>query len=411
VRTAVAYPGAARGRTGLTIAMFSLIIFSLVMMSTMNHNYMESALGDEANAGWDVRADAITSEPPADFSALLEAQGVDTGQFAALGLVTNPSEYSSNLRLSGADEWKTWPVQGVDRNFLEYSGLLFSQRAEGYASDSDIVQALLDEPNVAVIDANAVPGEGDIGRDKRLLELTGLKASDETFEPITVELQSSIDGHPYAVTIIGIIDSQIGSLSGMFASQETVDAVYPAPVKASWYVAIEDSAKSDQVAKEIESALLQSGVQVSSIRDELRDMQRQEGGFLMIIQGFMGLGLFVGVAAVGVIAFRSVVERRQQIGVLRALGFQRELVSLSFMIETLFVVGLGVLTGTGLGLRLAQNLVQDPDQGFSQDVSFIIPWTTILPIITLTIVVALVMTWIPARQAGKIAPAEALRYE
>ncbi len=35
----------------------------------------------------------------------------------------------------------------------------------------------------------------------------------------------------------------------------------------------------------------------------------------------MGLGLLVGVAAVGVIAFRTVVERRQQIGVLRAIGY------------------------------------------------------------------------------------------
>ena len=37
----------------------------------------------------------------------------------------------------------------------------------------------------------------------------------------------------------------------------------------------------------------------------------------------MGLGLVVGIAALGVIAARSVVERRQQIGVLRALGFHR----------------------------------------------------------------------------------------
>ena len=51
-------------------------------------------------------------------------------------------------------------------------------------------------------------------------------------------------------------------------------------------------------------------------------------------------------AAVGVIAFRSVVERRQQIGILRAIGYQRSMVSLSFMIETAFMVVLGVLSGT-----------------------------------------------------------------
>jgi hypothetical protein len=42
--------------------------------------------------------------------------------------------------------------------------------------------------------------------------------------------------------------------------------------------------------------------------------------FNRLIQGFMGLGLLVGVAALGVISARSVVERRQQIGVMRALG-------------------------------------------------------------------------------------------
>ncbi len=40
VKTAVAYPSASKGRTGMTIAMFSLIIFSLVMMATINANFV-----------------------------------------------------------------------------------------------------------------------------------------------------------------------------------------------------------------------------------------------------------------------------------------------------------------------------------------------------------------------------------
>ena len=48
----------------------------------------------------------------------------------------------------------------------------------------------------------------------------------------------------------------------------------------------------------------------------------------------MGLGLVVGVAALGVIAARSVVERRQQIGVMRAIGFQASAVRLGFLLES-----------------------------------------------------------------------------
>lgn len=313
--------------------------------------------------------------------------------------------------MAGSHEWKLWPVLGADQQFIEESRLTFSQRATGYATDADIIYALLNEQNVAVIDAGALPAEGNLGSNDDALELDGLKSGDEVFEPIALELQNPLGGDPYSVTIIGIIDSQIGSLYGMFANQQTIDAVYPSRTAASWYVRLGDAADADAAAKDIEVALLQDGVQGVSIRDELKELQKQESGFLYIIEGFMALGLLVGVAAVGVIAFRSVVERRQQIGVLRAIGFSRELVSFSFMVETLFVVGLGVLTGVALGLGLAQKLVTDPDQGFSSEIDFVIPWAIILAIVGSTILIALLMTWIPSRQAGKFAPAEALRYE
>ena len=124
----------------------------------------------------------------------------------------------------------------------------------------------------------------------------------------------------------------------------------------------------------------------------------------------MRLGLLVGIAAVGVIASRSVVERRQQIGVLRALGFQRGAVALSFLIETAFVVGLGGLAGTVLGVVLSRNLFTSDEVG-SSEAGFVVPWAIIAIIAVLTNAAALLMTWIPARQAARIAPAEALRYE
>ncbi len=411
VRTGVAYPGAARGRTGLTIAMFSLIIFSIVMIATMNHNYVESALGGEADAGWDLRADVLAADPPADVLATLSSSGVDISGVIALGTVTNPSEFVSSVRLSNTEEWKSWPVLGMDERFLETSEIEFGQIASGYASGDAVIQALLNEPDVAVIDSFAVPAEGNIGGDDDLFQLTGLKSGDKTFDPITVELQNPVDGSSHEVTIIGIIDTKIGSLAGLFANQKTIDAVYPGETITSWYMRLDEPDQADELANQIESALLESGVQATSISSELQDQQREESGFLYIIEGFMALGLFVGMAAIGVIAFRSVVERRQQIGVLRAIGFRHELVSLSFMIETLFVVVTGVVTGTALGLLLTKKLVADPDQGFSSDVSFVIPWPVILTIAVVAVAVALLMTWIPSRQAGRIAPAEALRYE
>ena len=92
----------------------------------------------------------------------------------------------------------------------------------------------------------------------------------------------------------------------------------------------------------------------------------------------MGLGLFVGVAAVGVIAFRTVVERRQQIGMLRAIGYTRGMIGLTFLIESAFIAFMGVLSGVVFALILARQLIteQFANQGVHQRSSM--PWLQVL---------------------------------
>jgi putative ABC transport system permease protein len=408
IRTAVAYPGAARGRTGMTIAMFSLIIFSLVMMATMNQNFVALFTGDDAAAGWDVRADALNTNPVDDFEATLQAQGVDTSDFVAVGVTTSPSELFSQVRPAGETDWKTWPVIGMDQAFTRESTLYFERHAFGYETNEAVIQALLTEENVAVVDSFVFPSEGNITSGDTLQIET---PAGKTFDPIFVEVVDPQTGLVSTIKIIGVIDGKIGNLFGLYASAATIDAAYSETMLTSYFVALGNPDDASNVARSIESAMLQNGVQATSIHDQIKEAQRQSTGFLYIIQGFMGLGLLVGIAAVGVISFRSVVERRQQIGVLRSLGFQREMVSQSFMIETAFVVGMGILSGTVLGLLLSRNLLMSDEMSSSEITSFLIPWEIITVVVVGTMLVALLMTWIPARQATRVAPAEALRYE
>jgi putative ABC transport system permease protein len=282
-------------------------------------------------------------------------------------------------------------------------------RAAGYDSDAAILEALRSDPNLAIVDAYTAGG-GDEFDDSDDFA-AGIDTDEETFAPVQIEIAAA-DGTSRTVTVIGVLDEKISSLWGLYTAQQTVEAIYgDGPMDTSYYFALSDADRADTVAKEIEAALLTNGVEATSITDELEEDQQESTAFLYIIEGFMGLGLVVGVAAIGVIAFRTVVERRQQIGMLRALGFQRSLVSLSFLIETAFVVGLGVVAGTAMGLMLARNLFMDSDETSGSDVTFLIPWPLLTVIVAATIAAALLMTWIPARQAARIAPAEALRYE
>ncbi|GIT43544.1 MAG: hypothetical protein Ct9H300mP11_14800 [Chloroflexota bacterium] len=59
---------------------------------------------------------------------------------------------------------------------------------------------------------------------------------------------------------------------------------------------------------------------MSELVDEIAGANR---AFNYLFTSFMGLGLMVGIAALGVVSLRAVGERRQQIGVLRAIGYRR----------------------------------------------------------------------------------------
>ena len=122
------------------------------------------------------------------------------------------------------------------------------------------------------------------------------------------------------------------------------------------------------------------------------------------------VGLVVGVAALGVISTRAVVERRQQIGMLRALGFQRKMVSWVFLIESSFVALLGIGLGVGLALIPASQIIADMAAEIP-GISFQVPWREIIFVSGLAYGMALLTTWLPAVQASRVKPAEALRYE
>jgi putative ABC transport system permease protein len=216
------------------------------------------------------------------------------------------------------------------------------------------------------------------------------------------------------LTVIGVMDADYTMMFGYYIGTPTMEQLIAPeePRFVSYFMTVADSADPAQIAAAIERELLPYGVQGVDIEQEMIDGQEQQSTFMLVMQGFMGLGMIVGVAAVGVISYRAVVERRQQIGMLRALGFQTATVARAFVIETAVVVVLGSVSGAVLGLILSWNLVNDPaTTGGIGTVEFQVPWATVLITVGVAIVAALIMSWFPARQASNTLPAEALRYE
>ncbi len=125
--------------------------------------------------------------------------------------------------------------------------------------------------------------------------------------------------------------------------------------------------------------------------------------------GFLALGLIVGIAGLGVISTRAVVERWQQIGMLRALGYRRSLVQRSFLMESSFIAIIGLVIGAVVGIWQSYTFFVT-NQTFVA-VDFHVPALEILLILAGAYAATLLTAYMPSRAAASVAPAEALRYE
>lgn len=130
-----------------------------------------------------------------------------------------------------------------------------------------------------------------------------------------------------------------------------------------------------------------------------------------VLIGLAAISLLVGGVGIMNTMYTSVLQRTNEIGVLKALGAQQHDILFIFLIESGFLglIGgvIGVLLGMGLGKLIEIAAAQ---QGLSiLKASF--PWYLIVGSLLFSFLVGCISGLAPAYQASKLNPIEALRYE
>ena len=421
VQTAVAYPLAAKFRTGMTLAMFGLVVFSVVVMASLNSNFTQAFLGDDAAAGFDVSVEVNPANRIPDLRATLREAGYDPDPaLAGIG------RYVSAFPLArlgggdgGGDAGSGYRLAGVDDEFIALQQLPFEHRAVGYDSDAAVWEAIRTDPAVAVIDSTRLAGADPFGGDgdEFTIGATDEELREAPWQPIPLTLVDPSTGEETGLRVIGVLEPAtlgvIEEFEAIVTRLETVETRFGGGEAEHYYAVTRDPTDeaSRQAARDIESALIEYGVQAASIDELIDDAANASRSFQFLFEGFMGLGLVVGIAALGVIAFRTVVERRQQIGMLRAIGYSRRLITLSYFLESSFIALAGIAIGVVLGVALSYNLLTSDAFTAGTDIDFSVPWARLAIVVGIAYVASALMTLLPARAASRVAVAEALRYE
>lgn len=131
-----------------------------------------------------------------------------------------------------------------------------------------------------------------------------------------------------------------------------------------------------------------------------------------VLMAFVSISLVVSSIMIGVITYISVLERKKEIGILRAIGASKHNISEVFNAET-FIIGLlaGVLgIAVTLLLLIPGNMIIHQVAG-NNDVNAVLPVNGAVVLVTLSVVLTLLGGLIPSRLAAKKDPVEALRSE
>jgi len=209
----------------------------------------------------------------------------------------------------------------------------------------------------------------------------------------------------------------IGVAQSLRAAQvnDLRDVVRGGPSKPT-YASLTVRAKSTANVDDIEAAVKKMGFGAFSLLDASKSLKI----FFRVLDLLLGLfaSLALAVATLGIVntLVMAILERRREIGVLKALGAADSDVKRLFFVEAGvmgFIGGIaGVILGwlIGRGLTIATNIYLKRQDLPSVEISSV-PWWLVLSAISFAVIVSLIAGLYPASRAAKLDPVQALRYE
>jgi putative ABC transport system permease protein len=144
-------------------------------------------------------------------------------------------------------------------------------------------------------------------------------------------------------------------------------------------------------------------IEVSRPSDALEARAAAKTAFTSLFLGLGAVALLVGGVGIANVMVISVLERRSEIGLRRALGAAKGHIRLQFLAESLILAAAGGAAGVALGTLITAAYAAN--RGWAA----IVPWYVPIGGVALAIAIGAVAGLYPAMRAARLAPTEALR--
>ncbi|MCD0446731.1 ABC transporter permease [Glycomyces sp. A-F 0318] len=248
---------------------------------------------------------------------------IDAGIYCAAG------EERGASRTEGQDYVRDVPVFGMEPGAMDAFGFTF---AHGASFDA-----------------------GHVARDDRVAVMDESAARDLGFSSLEGGPMVYLDGEEYA--LVGIYRAPEGEakLTGAVIVPPTPCTEADASFDAAQVFIRTDLGAADKVADTAPTAVFPEGAENLSVSkpSDLRSFRKGvENEMQALLLGLAAVSLVIGAVSVSNTALVSVMERRSEIGLRRAVGAARRAVAMQFVWESTLIGLIGGLVGTVLGVNV-----------------------------------------------------------
>ena len=149
---------------------------------------------------------------------------------------------------------------------------------------------------------------------------------------------------PVRLRLVGALSDSIFQ-SELLMSEENFVKLFPAEPGYRYFL-INAESELSTITVALEDRLSDYGFDVSNTGERLANFHRVENTYLSTFQMLGGLGLALGTLGMAAVLLRNVLERRKELALLRALGYNSSHFSMMVIAENAFLLVVGLGTGT-----------------------------------------------------------------
>ncbi len=222
-------------------------------------------------------------------------------------------------------------------------------------------------------------------------------------------------------TIVGVLDQEADSTES--SSDDVIYIPYTIAAKISWVRQISSysfsAASEDSISQAltlIKNALYKvyendDYYTVTSMSEMLDSLTGTINLVVIVLGAIAAISLVVGGIGIMNIMLVSVTERTREIGIRKSLGAKQRDILSQFVIEAGTTSALGGLLGIGLGYLLSAVATKVVTASMQTDITVTPTASSVLGAFGVSVAIGVIFGYLPARNAARLNPIDALRYD